>query len=160
MHKKNAVIKYLTNEEDRTICGASTRPNKNITSHFDKRHNELLSIEASSGLEKEDMEHTMENMLKYISSTIAFNNGIDQKHLDASFSTFKKVKIFCIQSINQTIILFSTFDDITKVGHYCHIEHRKTEIPCNKAAYNIDDIKQNGEIYVEPKDTMRFNLLL
>ncbi|EIE86199.1 hypothetical protein RO3G_10910 [Rhizopus delemar RA 99-880] len=42
---------------------------------FDKRHDEILSMEASSGLEKE-----------------AFINGIGRKYLDASFSTFKKLQ--------------------------------------------------------------------
>ncbi|KAI7900376.1 uncharacterized protein BX663DRAFT_415714, partial [Cokeromyces recurvatus] len=59
---------------------------------FDKCHNEILSMEASSGLEKEDMEHTMEDTLKNLNSTIAFINGIGRKHLDASFSTFKKLQ--------------------------------------------------------------------
>ncbi|KAI7904488.1 uncharacterized protein BX663DRAFT_559519 [Cokeromyces recurvatus] len=85
---------------------------------FIKRHNEILPMEASIGLEKKDMEHTMEDMLKNLNSTIAFINGIGRKYLDASHSTFKKLHVVSVQSVKQTITLTSTRIDITKVD-YC-----------------------------------------
>lgn len=96
---------------------------------FDKCFSELLSMESSSGLEKENIQHTMDDTLKNLSTTITFINGTARQHLDASFSAFQKVQVFSIQTIKQTIALSSTGVDLTKVGHYYHIERRKAEIP-------------------------------
>ncbi|KAI8967618.1 hypothetical protein BDF20DRAFT_900314 [Mycotypha africana] len=67
-------------------------------------------------------------MFKRLNSAIPFINCIARKYLDASFSTLKRVQVFSVQSIKQTITLSSTQVDMTKMG-YCHIEHRKAEMP-------------------------------
>lgn len=148
---------------------------------FNSRNNEILTMEASSGLDKEDLQHTIDDTLKNLNTSII--NGIARKHLDASYQTFKNIQVFSIQTIRQTITLSSTGLDPKKVGHYLHIERCKADIPitynekfkwirltellANLISMVEDQTKvmetlnkeQNGEIPINYKDSIRYHLL-
>ncbi|KAG0170725.1 hypothetical protein DFQ30_002055, partial [Apophysomyces sp. BC1015] len=74
---------------------------------FDAKKNELLAMEASSGIEKEDLNHTLDDTLKNLHTSISMISGIIRRNLDASFETMKQVRVFCIQSRHGSIVRLS-----------------------------------------------------
>jgi hypothetical protein len=83
-------------------------------------------MEASSGIDKEDVEHAIDGTLN-TSTTIV--NGIARRYLNTSYPTFQHAQIFSIQPINCMITLLSTGVDAHTIASYIHIGSRKDKVP-------------------------------
>lgn len=95
---------------------------------IDRHENERLAMEASSREFKENMPHTLDDTLKQIHSSIMILKSDIRSHLDASFVTMRKVEVYGIQSVRNSITLSKTQLDGAQCG-YIYQELRTVEIP-------------------------------
>jgi hypothetical protein len=94
---------------------------------YDKNGIERVVLEGSSGERTVNVDKTVDDSVKQLSSLISMLKGIANSHLNAKFDTLLATKVFGIQSVKTNIILFELkFKDH---GRFTYHEVRSAEIP-------------------------------
>ncbi|GAB5587726.1 hypothetical protein Unana1_02626 [Umbelopsis nana] len=147
---------------------------------YDWSGEERLIMKASGGQHHEDVQQTIDDSIKQISSMILMLKGLGNSHLNASFNTVMKTNVFGIQSIKTSIILSEI--QVDEHGKFVYKEVRTAEIPTTYAQRNkwlrifellayllvgleeqvanlktLDD-EQDGKMDVLPEETIRMML--
>ncbi|KAF7729649.1 hypothetical protein EC973_004022 [Apophysomyces ossiformis] len=88
---------------------------------------EVLLVEASSGIEKEDVQHTIEDTLKILDCSTSSLLLTASKYKNCDFELFKKLNIFCLHIIRDKITLLAT--RVHDGAQWEHVEVRSAIIP-------------------------------
>ncbi|KAI8336617.1 hypothetical protein BC941DRAFT_353896 [Chlamydoabsidia padenii] len=88
---------------------------------------EVIVVEASSGMLKEHVTHTIEDCLKLLECSIKSLQKEATLNADASMNTFKKLKVFTIQVIKNQVTLSEVYMNDQK--SWCFIEKRTATLP-------------------------------
>ncbi|ORE21862.1 hypothetical protein BCV71DRAFT_173055, partial [Rhizopus microsporus] len=143
---------------------------------------DIILMEASSGKNNEDLEHSRDDILKSVHGSICALEAILRHHPNASFTTASSLLSFTVQSICTTITLSTTALDPENIDGFLHQECRSTEVPVHdderikwmkvfelvskrvimlrKQALIIDQLQkeQSGIIPIDNVETVRFVL--
>jgi hypothetical protein len=96
---------------------------------FNKYKNDIMILEGSSPLNKDDTEHEVDDTLKNIHSSICMLDCIIRENLNINFSTVTEVKVISIQTSGKYMTLSTTYLDLEKPGKFVHIQNRHAAIP-------------------------------
>jgi hypothetical protein len=88
---------------------------------------ERIVMESSSGFAKENIEHTIEDSLKLVTTTISALQSDVSHNMDASFSTMKEYATYGVQCIKSRITLLKC--SIHDIDHWKIEELRSAFIP-------------------------------
>ncbi|ORX48786.1 hypothetical protein DM01DRAFT_1338443 [Hesseltinella vesiculosa] len=96
---------------------------------FDRDNNERLTLEVSGGRLSDDHLHASDDTLKIIHILMCILKGDARSHANASLATYKLLKAFGVQTVQDTVILSEmTLGDDYK---YCFKEVLTAAIPVN-----------------------------
>lgn len=101
---------------------------------YDSYRNKRIMFEGSSGQSSSCVNKTIDDSTKQISSLIAMLKRIANKHLNSSYGTLLKTKVYGIQSVQTTLILSELkYDEDVK---FSYKEVRLAQIPTTFAERN------------------------
>ncbi|ORX43534.1 hypothetical protein DM01DRAFT_1295877 [Hesseltinella vesiculosa] len=72
---------------------------------IDVNGNERLVLEISGGHATDNHQHASDDTLKIIHSLMCILKGDAQNHINASFTTYRRIKAFGVQTVKDTVIL-------------------------------------------------------
>ncbi|KAI9473538.1 MAG: hypothetical protein EXX96DRAFT_309868 [Benjaminiella poitrasii] len=92
-------------------------------------YSRLIMEGSSSSITKENIDHTQEDTVKALYSSIEILNAFIRRHAAASFSSLCTVLSFSLQCVCITITLSTTKIDYTNIGGYIQTEVRHADVP-------------------------------
>ncbi|KAG1451424.1 hypothetical protein G6F56_008092 [Rhizopus delemar] len=95
----------------------------------DDNRNRLIMEGSSRYNDKESIEHSKDDTIKIIHTSIELLDSMIKRHILASFANLCRIKSFSVQCICTTITLSTTSLDPENPGSYIHTEVRFADIP-------------------------------
>jgi hypothetical protein len=92
-------------------------------------YSRLIMEGSSRNITKENIDHTQEDTVKALYSSIEILNAFVRRHAAALFSSLCTVLSFSLQCVCTTITLSTTKMDYTNIGGYIQTEVRHADVP-------------------------------
>ncbi|KAI9030111.1 hypothetical protein CLU79DRAFT_734114 [Phycomyces nitens] len=93
--------------------------------------NKLVMEGSSRYIDRENIQHSQDDSIKILHTSIELLDSLIQHHLSASFSSLCLIKSFSVQCVCTTITLSITSLDPKDTGVYTHTHVRSATIPVN-----------------------------